>query len=304
MTRNDEIRRIEALAARIKPPAGLRLALSLYPVAGQVWSSVPIIAGQEPLLFLVLEGPLASARDVYHVAPLHRRVDMAGPDDVILPREVAGHRLVVAMGASIPASRNALVAYRGSIPAEWLERLCAFANWLNGSLDQRPDVLTGINYLDDRDTRWVFKEQLGQELLELQALPDEGAESLIVSGTIIQFPPLACEQEELALAADSTTSAQRPLQTYVVSTPDGARVRISEAEDPAFVAMEVVEDAGGTLAGAVIQDEAGHELARLEGAIAYFRLPTSRSFRLCTPTQPDGIDLSHGGGSDDDDERA
>ncbi len=303
MTRNEEIRRIEALAARIQPPNGLFPVLSLHPAAGQVWNAVPSRSGQEPLLFLVLEGPLASARDVYHVVPLHRAIEHAGPDDVILPREVAGHRLVVAMGASIPVSRNVLVACRGRIPAAWMERLGAFSAWLGGASDQRPDVLTGMNYLDNHDTRWVFKEQLGQELLELQAWPD-GKEALIFNGSLIQFPLPGCATEELALAADSATPAHRPLQTYLVSTPGGARLRISEAEDPVFVAMEVVEDAEGTLAGAVIKDEAGGELARFVDSVAYFRMPASRTFRMCTSEQPDGICLSHEGGSGDDDERA
>lgn len=302
MTIQDDIRRIESLAARIKPPAGLRPVLSLHPSAGEVWTTSFKDKDGESYRMLVLHGPIESTTGVYQVAPLHRRIEYTGPDDVILPREVFGHRVVACVGASIPVERSSLVACQGGIPEQWLALLRNYAAWLDGSSEVRPNVLSGLHYLDNQDRRWVFKEALGRTLMAYQAFPGE-EESLAISGSMIQFPVFEREEEELALAADSSISAQRSLRSYKVVTGGGVCLRVSDAEDPDFVAIEIVRDERDELAGAVVKDDAGEALAKFEASTVYFRLPPSRSFKICTPESPDGIALLPESGIRENDDR-
>ncbi len=173
MNMTQDIQRIRDQTSRILSPKGLEpRSEGSGPFAGQVWrtlskppfpdNSPADCHNEEPFLVLILsdEPTEISGHLIHHVMPIHRECAQAGPDDILLPREVFGYRVVVCAGASVPVFRESLDICVGVLPKSFLEPVVAFQDWLEGSSDVRPQVLTGLPYLDEQDVRWRYKEAL------------------------------------------------------------------------------------------------------------------------------------------------
>lgn len=317
MTIQDEIKRIEKLAKAIKPPPGLPAVRAEAPLAvGQVWRTrwdqvvderdISTKRAAEPFLVVVTKLPEVGMAEqvVCEVLPLHRDIPMTGPDDVILPANLFGHRVVACAGATVPALVSSLSYRIGMLPDDWVRHLLNFRNWLDGIHEHKPDILTGLRYLDQNDIRWKYKEDLGADLDYLQApaleqiFPDEYQEL----GTLVLFPlahPMM--DDELALAADASFTRDRPLKSidYQVFGLD-AVVRICEAEASGWVTLEVRKDSNGALPGACVVNNQGDEIARIVNDQAYFELPANRilGIRLVDGRRPELKAFDHGDPSD------
>ena len=228
------------------------------------------------------------------VAPLHRDGALAGPEDVLLPREVFGYRMVVCVGASFPTLPECLELCLGQLPEDWLNRLQLFSDWLTGVTEERPDVLVGLPYLDEQDVRWRFKNKMMTDLAYLQfpvvdwmvgsgLLDDSQAGDIATNESMgrLLCLPFGDEIEDLALAADSSISAERPLasRVYRAADPDvGVIIQISEAEDAGYLSLEVLEDVQNITEGAVLLSEDGNANGHIMQGMAYFVAPKTGRF--------------------------
>jgi hypothetical protein len=130
------------------------------------------------------------------VAPIIENPAMAGPDDVLLPEEVLGHRVAAAMGFSFTLLQDSLDRSCGRLPESWIVNLKHFYKFLSGTESIAPSVLTGIRYLDENDVRFVFHEELARALAYVQepvvawaekcgVLADESSASASVTAILV-----------------------------------------------------------------------------------------------------------------------
>jgi len=93
------------------------------------------------------------------VAPMFLGAENAGPEDIILPREVLPYRPAVAM-ACFSVLDDSLGECKGRLPKATVEGLLHFREFLFGDIDTCPAVVTGPDYIDEKDIRFKFHEDL------------------------------------------------------------------------------------------------------------------------------------------------
>ena len=156
MNYQTEIKRIEMLASRIKPPNGLEPASSIL-TEGDMYT---VKRDEKAETFVVV---LKIQEKRVGVVYGHRRTEYAGPEDIIVPREVAGHRLVLTSD-SFWMLKSSLDKPIGRLPSEWFDKLTQMIAWMLFPNETKPDVQTGLPYLDDKDIRWQAKLNLGMAI--------------------------------------------------------------------------------------------------------------------------------------------
>ena len=316
MNYSENIRRIRDAAASITPPAGLESITSRNPGVGQVWRThavppfpeglPPSCWNEEPFPVIILQDDVEklNGHPVMLAVPVHYDVAMAGPDDVILPAGLFGGRTVACAGASVPVLKDSLDVCIGVLPVEWAEKLLRYHSWLNGEDSERPEVVTGIDYLDQDDLRWKFKEQLGDQLAYLQqpflawaeqcgALDTEEQEASTGLVSLLDFfadffRPVP--EPTLALAAASAVSAERPLKSRYLESADGHIViRVSEAEKVGYMVLEVVTDAHNRLDGAEVRDANGKVISVIQSGSSCFAAPDGLCFAIAPAGTVDAV---------------
>lgn len=157
MNYKTEIERIEMLASRIIPPNGLEPASSILTV-GDMYT----VKGDENANTFIVVLNIQNKR--VGVVYGHRRPEYAGPEDIIVPRDVAGHRLVLTTD-SFWMLKSSLNTPIGKLPKEWVNKLSQMITWLMFKDATKPDVQTGLPYLDKTDVRWEAKLNLGTAIM-------------------------------------------------------------------------------------------------------------------------------------------
>ncbi len=180
-SKKQAVQKIEALARLFTPPSGsLRTARAKpAPGKGQLWTTMasPVFprslaascAAAEPLMVVILAAEIARVKGhtLHLVAPIIDSA-MAGPEDVLLDRNVLGHRAAVAAGSAVTVLHDSLDRCRGVLPGRLQARLTAFQRFLDCLSGCRPEVTTGLPYLDEKDVRFVYNEELADRMAYLQ----------------------------------------------------------------------------------------------------------------------------------------
>ncbi|NLE66229.1 MAG: hypothetical protein GX608_02310 [Lentisphaerae bacterium] len=175
-------RRIETLAQTFLPRKGQMRPASAHPrpAAGQLWLTRPdpgfpdnLPAGirtDDPVRLILLEAGTGNLKGhrLHLAAPIIENPAMAGPDDLILPKEVLGHRVAVAAGMACTVLQDGLDRCRGCLPPAWLSSLQAFQEGLLNHASPPANVQTGLPYLDEHDVRYLAHRKLADGLAYLQ----------------------------------------------------------------------------------------------------------------------------------------
>jgi|GEM_PF-5691311 len=192
-TRLANIRNLLGRTSRVVPIRPLEVCREEVPKAGQAWRITH--DGDLPSrLVLVIDGLTleddGEQASFFNVAPLFAETEMAGPDDLVLPPRAMGFRCAAALGLTVTIARDAFSELVGNLSKDWTEKavemeavLASGEPWVPGSSSAPP-------YLDDRDLRLGFHEELVEQMAPFQqsALESfyEGAQA--AGPTIIPFP--------------------------------------------------------------------------------------------------------------------
>jgi hypothetical protein len=94
------------------------------------------------------------------VAPVITNTPMAGPEDVILPREILPYRPAIAMGHCFSILDQSLGKCMGRLTDETTNNIINFREFIHGDIDTCPKVVTGPDYLDEMDIRYKFHQEI------------------------------------------------------------------------------------------------------------------------------------------------
>ncbi|MBI4028440.1 MAG: hypothetical protein HY360_25870 [Verrucomicrobia bacterium] len=186
----ERLRRFRETLKRHAPPRRLVEPIDVphgsglvSPAVGQIWLTQVLPdyppklredeEEREPFWVVLLDViPLGKAlpdHDLLLAAPMFLETEYAGPDDVILPREIRGFKCAVAFGASISVLPQSLRSCEGLLPEEWKLRLVQFHRHLEGKALRPDGINTGLPYLDEIEVRFKFMEGLIERTDYLQA---------------------------------------------------------------------------------------------------------------------------------------
>lgn len=93
------------------------------------------------------------------VAPVINTI-MAGPEDIILPREILPYRPAIAIGTCFSVLDQSLGKCMGRLPDETTNDILNFREFIHDNIDTCPKVITGPDYLDEMDIRYKFHQTI------------------------------------------------------------------------------------------------------------------------------------------------
>lgn len=301
-------------AAEYVPRASQLLPVAHAPadaVPGEVWVT-HAEEEEEPLTVILLErfeGERGNAT-LFTAAPIFADPEMAGPFDVVLPRELFGFEAVIAFDSAGSLLSDSLQECKGALPQDWTSRLIAFHNGLVGGVETPLVKLTGVEpsfvglttgvpFIDEKDPAFVFHEELAESMQRL-------AELTLAWGTaVVAVPDWAKKlwEQMRAMAQDATAELDewweavarvmfRPPLAYGMGAhgPDagrarqmrelrvgdtGAQIGVVECVAPAGAfALTVFADPGRALENAEVLDGSGQVVTKVLGgkAVSTFRL--------------------------------
>ena len=220
---------------------------------GEVWlTQSPDVADAkpaEPLTVLLLERFDGEDGDptVFTTAPIFSDPSVAGPADVVLPREILGFEAGIAFASAASLLEESIVACEGALPEDWISRLTAFHDYVRGrATNPPPGIVTGAPYLDENDPSFIFHEILAEQMQALATPALEWAttpESDETPVSVVDFTDWdAAEANHLALAAATEQSpkfeklfAVPGSDVFVLFSPEGedicAKVRDSNGKE-------------------------------------------------------------------------
>jgi len=172
---NELAKRFEPPTAQLGPPPRGNIIES-----GQIWSTrakpiFPITLPKlckidDPYFIVIIRSGMADMKGhlTHLAAPVLRNYLMAGPNDVILPENILCHRITVSLELAITILQDSLEECIGTLPIEWATNLSAYYNYIEGVIDKKPAVITGIEYLDENDVSYQCHKTMVKELAYLQ----------------------------------------------------------------------------------------------------------------------------------------
>jgi len=176
-------------------------------------------------------------RDRVHlVAPLLTDPYQAGPEDIILPKEVLGHRVVLAWGSRLTVLEKSLDRCEGKLPKKWCDVVVQLAANVDLQVLRTSGIEMGFEYLDNQDIRFAYHETLVDRLSYLQspvmqAVWPEQAVVIRMDDWISRIDQANCQ----SLAAKTGRAFEESLYFRVVGkklvikvvlTSDGSRVQL------------------------------------------------------------------------------
>lgn len=180
-TLTERVARLEATMKRIIPyPKGTIEDDGSTRRVGQYYLTIPeptFPAGlpkecktDDPVCVVIIaENTMEMEGHALHlVAPMYPSSEYAGPEDVILPRSVLPYRPAVAVGSCFSVLDDSLGECKGRFPDETTEGLLNYRAFLMGDRNICPAVVTGPDYLDEKDIRYKLHEDLVDRIGYLQ----------------------------------------------------------------------------------------------------------------------------------------
>lgn len=284
MKEHDLTRLIQANARYVRSPVLHDEHMGFRPSEGEFRRTAVDWEGAEGLVLVLQEE--GEVDGILAVAPVHFSPEYAGPDDLVLPRDFLGRTAVVCTGASMNTTQEELGDFRGRLPDEWMDAVRQLEAAVDAGERPADPMLRGVDYLDTADQRWGFKQDLAEAFSSLQVAAltrldqaDKTSENknTAKAGEIIDLTALFPASPPIALAADDSNSADRPLRSYKLTSVDGKLVlMLSEAEESGYLALEAPVE----LDGAGIVDAEGCVIGRIHGQICYFKMPASMQFSI------------------------
>jgi len=134
-------------------------------VAGQTWSVTGGCGKNTPTWLLLLVKK--TSESLFNAVPLFRWGELAGPDDVYLPRELAGADIVASLEMEATVDRTMLDDCHGRLS----EKAVRYVRTASATLDnpvQRNKFSWGIDYLGSNDHRLLFHRNINDRLTTLQ----------------------------------------------------------------------------------------------------------------------------------------
>jgi len=209
---NEEMTQIELLEAAMKRvipfPKGTIEDDGDHRRVGQYYLTIPeptFPAGlpkecktDDPVCVVIMaENTMDMAGHAVHlVAPVFPGAENAGPEDIILPREVLPYRPAIAVGSCFSLLDDSLGECKGRLPEATIEGLQSFRAFLAGDIDTCPAVVTGPDYIDEKDIRFKFHEDLVERIGYLQGpVMAWAAQSGILKSGAVEYQPFNRNKE-------------------------------------------------------------------------------------------------------------
>lgn len=130
---------------------------------GEVWRMQSVCTTDEetePLMVLIID----RFENIYTAAPIFSYPEMAGPNDVVLPKEIFGFEACISFSAAASVSRESLMFREGFIPEDWVTKLNKFHAYILGKEIKPTDIMHGASYIDENDPAFVFHEELAEQM--------------------------------------------------------------------------------------------------------------------------------------------
>lgn len=177
--KSQPIRQLEGLLNRVLPSKGtLESVENIQNIGpGQMWSTkaildYPIHFGEHELFWvLVVQSRVMTLNKerVHLVAPLLSDPHLAGPEDIILPKEIMGHRVALAWGSRITVLEKSLDRCEGKLPKKWCDVVAQLSANVDFHVLRTSGIEMGFDYLDNHDIRFAYHENLVDRLSYLQS---------------------------------------------------------------------------------------------------------------------------------------
>ena len=261
---SDQLEVLQHQANRFSPPAGLVLPGDPFaaPQAGQVWITQHhdgalsrtdgSLSDTLEVIILRVDDVGAMGGPLYLAAPLTSDCHMAGPKDVLLAKNILGYRSLVMLGCALSVVPGSLHRCIGILPEDEVEKLKGtFTAFETGSM-AGAGVVTGFDYLDEQDLRYIYHEEMVERLSYLQ-IPvldwmEHKAEDLIgkpvAVGVLVRIDGWlqAIEEAQLALAAAELHLFKPALMFHAVA--QNVFLQLNASGDWKQAIFQVLDDHG------------------------------------------------------------
>lgn len=217
------------IAAQPKRPP-IPEPLACEPAAGQVWT-VRDLPEEQPTWLAVICG---IEDELLQIFPAFRWGELRGPNDIVLPTQLVGERLIVSLDLQATVDRSALELCTGSVPPEAVTRILqADQDRFDDQARHRWDF--GRPYLDEHDARLAYHIAINDHLEDLQ---EPVRRQLFASPEPLQFPSnlsLLFADFSMRAAADADASPNAGSSPAVIIQGETERqiwLQVSDFELP------------------------------------------------------------------------
>ena len=199
--------------------------------------------------------------------PIFTEIDYAGPEDLILPRDVLGFRAALACRLLLAVLPSNLKECRGTLPDVWKGRIAHFLRWLDAAAELPPQgIETGIAYLADAgdiDPSIAFHHALVDRIDHLRR---PVLEWLQQARTIIPFA--GCHSNSVGRLATAASSAGKHLEETWKIPAYGLCLVLRQEHDRSHISVTIRDEKNQfsqALHGAKVLSSTGEILATIEG---------------------------------------
>lgn len=280
---------------------------------GEIWLTQAATnsgSSEEPLTVVLLErfaGKPGKAT-LFTAAPIFSDPHMAGPSDIVLPREILAFEAGIAFESAGSILSENLRECEGALPENWASKIAAFRDYVLGRAENPPEGVTiGAPFVDENDPAFIFHEELAermQPLAELALAWGEGTALVTVPEWAISLfgkakqlghslsadlsehweeltewweeraRPILIPSPAYGMAADHLDAGRPRFGAAFRVADSDARIGLVECVSPAATfALTVFADPNHSIEGAEVLDGAGQVVTKISDGKAASTFP-------------------------------